>query len=99
MSNPELKKVADSITASVLREYRMSTRNSPLTYVKLARKIHASGLSKARALEIVNTSFPNEAKAFVEAQNSGQKMPVIFQREGESYEVRRARAMARGGII
>lgn len=99
MLNTTLQKTADGIVKSVLNEYKMSAKSSPLTYVRLARKLHASGICPARALEIVNTGFPNEARAFLAAQERGEKLPILFPKTGPSYAERRALALKRGGII
>ena len=97
--NPELKKIADEAVEAVTREYRASSKNNPLLYARLARKLHASGISQVRALQIVDNAFPDERKAWIEAENAGRKLPPLFPKQGESYETRRARALARGGII
>jgi hypothetical protein len=100
MSNTEeAKKAADAITDSVLREYRNNTKGTALAYIRLARKMAGSGLSRTRALELVAVHFPAEHRAFLAAQNRGDKLPPLFPKQGESYETRRARALARGGII
>ena len=95
----EIDNIADKAAEAVLREYRTNKKGTALAYVRLARKLHASGVSQGRALAIIDKAFPTEAKAFVAAQNRGEKLPILFPRAGESYETRRAKAMARGGII
>jgi len=95
----ELKKIADGIVADTLRLHRLSVKNSPLTYAKLARKLHASGVSQTRALQIIDTAFPLERKAWIDAENSGRKLPPLFPKPGPSYEEKRKLALSRGGII
>jgi hypothetical protein len=95
MSNPTIESHVDA----VLREYRNSVKGSAYCYIKLARKLASSGISKTRALEIISNNFPAEAKAFQDAEQRGEKLPQLFPREGESYELRRSKALARGGVI
>jgi hypothetical protein len=99
-ANPTVQNHVDSVVNDVLREYRTNTKGTSLAYIRLARKFAAvPGISKTKALELVSKNFPDEHKAFIEAQNRGEKMPVLFPKEGPSYEQRRALAIARGGRI
>jgi len=102
MSNPtikEVKKTVDGIVNDALNEYRLSRQGTALSFIRLARKLAASGISKTRALQIVANSFPAEAKAYHDAEQRGDKLPILFPKDGPSYEEKRKLALQRGGII
>ena len=95
----ELKNNVDSIVDDALREYRTNRQGTALSYIRLARKLASSGLSQTRALQIVASHFPAEHKAFLLAQERGDKLPILFPPPGPSYAEKRKQALSRGGII
>jgi hypothetical protein len=99
MNTQEVKKTADAVTDDVLREYRTGTKGTAFAYIRLARKMASSGISKTKALELVNAHFPTESKAFLDAQARGEKLPILFPKPGPSYEEKRKVALSRGGRI
>jgi hypothetical protein len=83
-----------------IRDYRRSRADHALTYIKMARRFaKIPGLSKTKALEIAAHNFPGSHADFLRRQNAGESLPVLFEREGESYESRRVRAVANGGRL
>ena len=86
--------------ADALREYRSSRRDNALTYIKMSRRFAKSpGISRTKALELAAQNFPGSHADFIRRQNAGERLPLLFERESESYATRRATALARGGVI
>ncbi len=94
-----VEKNVASVVNDALLQYKSNRQGTALSYIRLARKLASSGISRTRALQLVADNFPAEHKAFLAAQERGEKLPVLFPKAGESYETRRARALARGGVI
>lgn len=95
-----LEKSVRAIVDDAAREAQASGHDRATTFIRMCRKFgKIPGLSHFQAMEIAKKHWPGSYADYVRRQNAGERLPVLFERGGESYETRRARALARGGII
>ena len=103
MTNTDItavNKMAEKATDELLRAYRLARKGDALTFIKMCQEAAKfPGYSRYQAQEFAKKRFSVEYADYERRQNLGERLPPIFPREGESYEKRRARALARGGIV
>jgi hypothetical protein len=83
---------------SAIKEFRRSRPNCAATFVAMSRKLATiPGVTNLTAQQLAQKHFPGSYADYVTRQNRGEKLPVLFPREG--YEQRLARAVKNGGRI
>ena len=91
----------ESLTDQVMRDIRSMSRNRAETFIGMSRKLaKIPGITNVKAQDLAMKMVPGSYKNYLDRQNAGEKMPVIFPRPtAADYKARANTALSRGGWV
>lgn len=87
-----------AMAREIAKEHRAARRNYAGSFITLARRLSkVPGFGNVKAMQLAQEIAPGSYADYVARQNRGEKLPVLFPREG--VEKRLAAVFANGGRL